>query len=244
MSKQEVAQQIISRYLYGYTYTPYTGRYYASIDQVDLDYIVGLAQAHDSGLCQAERADERRAFAVDLLNITLASPTINRYLKKDNDFANWQPSFNRCWYARRILVVRQAYGLSVDRAEAAALRRVLSGCAQTTTGMGPGFLGQLLFTDPQDPAHQVAVGQEPQIRTTRIRPLGWPNLDINEDGMVSCHELAAFFGPQVNDRRNRDRSCHLTCQQVQAKGLQVPIPATHGLYPFLPDPNADGLVCQ
>ena len=47
------------------------------------------------------------------------------------DAAEWVPARNRCWFAGRILEVRRAYGLTIDRREAAALERILAGCAST-----------------------------------------------------------------------------------------------------------------
>ena len=41
------------------------------------------------------------------------------------------PLTNRCWFAGRVLQVKRAYGLTVDRREAAALERILQGCAST-----------------------------------------------------------------------------------------------------------------
>ena len=88
------------------------------------------SEAHDSGLCAADAVTKRR-FATDLLNLTLAGPRVNRYQKVDNDAAEWLPPQNRCWYAARIIAVRQQYGLTIDRREADALDRVLSGCSST-----------------------------------------------------------------------------------------------------------------
>ena len=38
---------------------------------------------------------------------------------------------NRCWFAARVVEVRRAYGLTIDRREAAALDRILAGCGST-----------------------------------------------------------------------------------------------------------------
>ena len=38
---------------------------------------------------------------------------------------------NKCWFAARIVAVKRKYRLTVDRREAAALERVLAGCAST-----------------------------------------------------------------------------------------------------------------
>ena len=65
-------------------------------------------------------------------NLTLASPQVNRHEKSGKDAAKWVPDRNRCWFAGRVVDVRQAYGLTVDRREAQALERILSGCESTS----------------------------------------------------------------------------------------------------------------
>ena len=56
---------------------------------------------------------------------------MNRYEKVDPDAAEWQPAQNRCWFAVRVIAVRQRYALTIDRREADALDQVLAGCAST-----------------------------------------------------------------------------------------------------------------
>lgn len=72
--------------------------------------------AHDSGLCAAS-SETRKAFARDLLNLTLADPGTNRDRKSAKDAADWLPELNRCWFANRVVAVRQKYGLTVDAQE-------------------------------------------------------------------------------------------------------------------------------
>ena len=112
----------------GIVYGPYTGRRFDSTRETDIEHIVARSEAHDSGLCAADD-DTRARFSADLLNLTLASPEVNREQKRAYDAAEWLPQMNRCWYADRIVQVRQKYALTIDRAEADALERVLSGCA-------------------------------------------------------------------------------------------------------------------
>ena len=76
----------------------------------------------------AASAAVRRRFASDLDNLTLATPALNRYQKRDHDAAEWLPTHNRCWFAATIVAVRQEYKLTVDRREADALGRILAGC--------------------------------------------------------------------------------------------------------------------
>ena len=114
----------------GAVYSPYTGTCFASTRETDIEHMVAASEAHDSGLCARDRATRTR-FARDLRNLTLASPQVNRREKGAKDAAEWMPSKNRCWFAGRVLEVRQAYGLTIDRREAAALEAILSACAST-----------------------------------------------------------------------------------------------------------------
>ena len=107
----------------GRIYGPYTGRWFRRPRESDIEHIVAVSEAHDSGLC-----------AADLLNLTLASPAVNRCGRSGKcafDAAQWLPPMNRCWFAARIVAVRLKYRLTVDRREAGALERILSGCAST-----------------------------------------------------------------------------------------------------------------
>ena len=56
---------------------------------------------------------------------------MNRHEKSGKDAADWVPDRNRCWFAGRVVEVKRAYGLTVDRREAAALETILSSCEST-----------------------------------------------------------------------------------------------------------------
>ena len=114
----------------GKIYGPYTGQCFATSRETDIEHIVPLSEAHDSGLCAASAATKAR-FARDVLNLTLASPRVNRYEKGAKDAAEWQPRRNACWFVNRTLEVRRKYGLSIDRREAVAIERTLATCAST-----------------------------------------------------------------------------------------------------------------
>lgn len=122
---QSVEDRIIAQL--GGVYSPYTGEWFADKFETDIEHIVARSEAHDSGLCAAG-AGARRQFARDLRNLTLAAPNLNRYRKVAKDAAEWLPERNRCWFAQRIIEVRKAYSLTIDRREARALDAVLSSC--------------------------------------------------------------------------------------------------------------------
>ena len=125
---QSVEQDIVRDL--GAVYGPYTGTCFTSTRDSDIEHIVATSEAHDSGLCAADRATRRR-FAKDLRNLTLASPQANRHQKSGKDAGEWLPDRNRCWFAGRVLEVKRAYRLTIDRREAAALERIFSRCYGT-----------------------------------------------------------------------------------------------------------------
>ena len=125
---QSVEQDIVREL--GAVYGPYSGTCFDSTKQTDIEHVVATSEAHDSGLCAADRTTRTR-FAQDLRNFTLASPQVNRHQKSGKDAGEWLPDRNRCWFAGRVLEVKRAYRLTIDRREAAALERIFSQCYGT-----------------------------------------------------------------------------------------------------------------
>ncbi len=167
---QSVEPRIVSQQG-GRIYGPYSGAYFASIRETDIEHIVARSEAHDSGLCGRGSA-EKRAFARDLLNLTLASPRVNRHQKSDKDLAQWLPDLNRCWYVNQVVLVKRKYDLSMDRAEAETARRVLASCSST----------QMQFADPGAmPPAQSGSGND-----CDRNPLGC--YDDNNNGRITCAE--------------------------------------------------------
>ncbi len=157
----------------GRIYSPYTGRCFSGRGETDIEHIVALSEAHDSGLCAPvpNVAKLRRAFAADPLNLTLASPELNRGRKRHYDAAEWLPPYNQCWFAARIVEVRRKYGLTIDRREAAALDRVLATCSSTA------MIG---------PADDCTGGTLPAQAPPAGTPLSlW---DDNGNGRITCEE--------------------------------------------------------
>lgn len=157
----------------GKIYSPYTGQCFSSIRQTDIEHIVARSEAHDSGLCRADIATRKR-FSSDLLNLTLASPALNRQQKRAYDAAEWMPAINQCWFANRILQVRLKYGLSIDRREAEALEQILSACTTTEIEKSDCIAVSDL------PASRPATSSE-EAEALRL----W---DDNRNGRITCRE--------------------------------------------------------
>ena len=132
--------------------------------------------SHDSGLCAADRATRTR-FAQDLRNLTLASPTVNRHEKSGKDAADWTPARNQCWFAGRVLDVKRAYRLTVDRREAAALEHILSRCP--STAVEP----LVCRTAPPSAGSTTQAPQAPNGRDDTLA-----RYDDNHNGRITCKE--------------------------------------------------------
>ncbi len=110
--------------------SPYTNSVFASPKDCDIEHIVARSEAHDSGMCSTTDA-VKLAFARDIDNLTLASPKLNRYQKRGKDAAEWMPPRNRCWFARKVILVKRKWGMTVDQLERDALEGVLRNCEHT-----------------------------------------------------------------------------------------------------------------
>ena len=171
---QSVEERIVAE-IGGIIYGPYTGTYFSSTRETDIEHIVARSEAHDSGLCAADDA-RRRQFASDLLNLTLASPSVNRHQKTANDVAEWIPKLNQCWYVDRVVRVRQKYGLTIDQREVDAIEAVLSDCMS--------FQMVVLPAAKQDSLSAAATPTRPSDSETD--PLAmW---DDNRNGRITCAE--------------------------------------------------------
>ena len=158
----------------GGIYGPYTGTWFDDTKETDIEHIVARSEAHDSGLCAAD-PDTWDRFASDLLNLTLASPSVNRHQKVAKDPSEWLPALNECWYVDRVVQVRRKYQLTIDRAEAEAIDGVLAGCQST----------EMIVRDPG----------ESSIATSTPTPAGVVDAlamyDDNGNGRITCAEARA-----------------------------------------------------
>lgn len=114
----------------GTWYSPYDGATWTAASDLDIDHLVPLAEAWDSGAGKWTTA-QRQAFANDLTRPQLIAVTDNvNQAKGDQDPATWVPSRSAyvCTYVRAWVQVKYYYNLSVDSAEKSALQGYLANC--------------------------------------------------------------------------------------------------------------------
>ncbi|WLW55449.1 HNH endonuclease family protein [Streptomyces sp. SX92] len=114
----------------GSWYSVYDGATWTAASDLDIDHLVPLAEAWDSG-ADAWTTARRQSFANDLTRPQLIAVTDNvNQAKGDQDPATWMPSVSsyRCTYVRAWVQVKYYYDLTVDSAEKSALTGYLNNC--------------------------------------------------------------------------------------------------------------------
>jgi hypothetical protein len=102
---------------------------------LDIDHLVPLAEAWDSGARNWTTA-QRQAYANDLgdsRDLVAVTDNVNQS-KGDRDPAEWMPPFAgaTCRYVTEWLVVKIRWRLTVDSAEKSALTSLAAGCTNVT----------------------------------------------------------------------------------------------------------------
>ncbi|MFI5649878.1 HNH endonuclease family protein [Streptomyces anulatus] len=124
----------------GQWYSYYDGVTLAAPGGLDIDHMVPLAEAWDSG-ASAWTAARREAYANDLdaeRSLVAVTAKTNRS-KSDQDPSTWLPPLAdaRCTYAADWVSTKLRWGLTVDEAEADALTVLAEGCGQETVEYEP-----------------------------------------------------------------------------------------------------------
>lgn len=117
-------------------YSPYDGLTHTDPAELDIDHVVALKEAWDSGAHSWTKA-RRRAFANDLSDarsLIAVTKSVNRS-KGDKDPSNWMPPNRADWcrYIADWVAVKVRWGLTMDRSEHGRINKLARGeCASTT----------------------------------------------------------------------------------------------------------------
>jgi cytochrome c5 len=116
--------------------SPYDGVKTTDRTEVDIDHVVALKEAWDSGAFAWNEA-QRTAYANDTSDsrTLLAVSSSSNRSKGDKDPSNWLPALRayQCTYVANWIAVKARWGLSMDQSEWGRLNNMLSGsCAGTT----------------------------------------------------------------------------------------------------------------
>ena len=161
---QVLREQIVAS-MNGRIYDPYLGQYFGRIDEVKINHVVDIRQAHISGMCHPSRMQYAEDFVYDLENSVLTSHHLtgnsNAY-----DLTGWLPDLNKCWYVNQVVHVKRKYGLTMDKAEADTAIDMLSECGST----------DMVFSNSPTPTPTIVTNDPLQ------------KYDDDGDGRISCEE--------------------------------------------------------
>ncbi|WP_328346063.1 HNH endonuclease family protein [Micromonospora sp. NBC_00421] len=119
----------------GRWYSYYDNAYWTAAGDLDIDHMVPLAEAWDSG-ARSWTTSRRQAYANDLGDSRpLAAVTDNvNQAKGDQDPATWLPPYAtaRCRYVTEWVATKTRWRLTVDSTEKNALTSLAGGCPNVT----------------------------------------------------------------------------------------------------------------
>ncbi|MGN9821512.1 HNH endonuclease family protein [Streptomyces sp. SD11] len=139
-SRTEPAIEARCKVTAGQWYSYYDGVTLTAPGGLDIDHMVPLAEAWDSGASTWTPA-RREAYANDLdaePSLVAVTARTNRS-KADQDPADWQPPLAdaRCTYAADWVATKLRWQLAADEREHAALTELAEGCGQETVDYEP-----------------------------------------------------------------------------------------------------------
>lgn len=121
-------------------YSPFDGvRHTGDPAEIDVDHVVALAEAWDSG-AHAWTALRRMQFANDPLHLLVVTRSSNQD-KADLDAAEWRPERRDAWCltASMMVLTKVRYDLGIDPAERAALVDMAASCDRDDQRTAGGF---------------------------------------------------------------------------------------------------------
>ncbi|MFL6024896.1 MAG: HNH endonuclease family protein [Marmoricola sp.] len=172
---------------YGRWLSAYDGKVLTHASEVQIDHVVPLAEAWDSG-ARTWSNGRREAFANDLTDprsLAAVSASSNES-KSDQDPAEWLPSQHVCTYVRNWVIVKLRWSLAVDPTERALLVRAATRCPQ------------MVFTTHKAKVVLVSYGSSSSGGTSTGGTSGGSGLDPRYS---TCTEAKAHgYGPYVQGR--------------------------------------------
>jgi hypothetical protein len=127
-------------------YSKYDGKTLSDRSDVDIDHVVALKEAWESG-AWAWSMSQRQAFANDLTDRRTLIAVTDRVnaSKSDKDPSNWMPPLKSYWctYLGDWISVKARWGLSMDQSEFGRIKNLLASDCSTLTIAGWGAVPSL-----------------------------------------------------------------------------------------------------
>ena len=203
-------------------YSPYDNQRYSYPADVDIDHVVALKEAWDSG-AHSWSAAKREQFANDLSDdrSLIAVKDSENQSKSDKDPSNWIPknSAYLCTYLADWVAIKARWGLSMDTSEWGRIKNLLNASCKTTTiapwGSAKGANGSSSSGSAPAPADTSTPVVTP---TSSAAPsTGAPDLTApSSSGAVRTIKPGAYCSPEGAKGASNGKS--YVCAKTNASG--------------------------
>lgn len=206
----------------------YDGKEYQKPGGMDIDHMVPLSEAWQSGALDWDAAT-RQSYANDLgydFGLVPVSAHSNRS-KSDQDPTTWKPDTDACVYVGHWTMVKYRWNLTVDQAEKNAIEQVLTFCSDNYSVPVPdkASVNKVSETPTEDaPATQAP---QPSQSSAPAQSAPAPATEQAPAQPVPAGD------PQFN-----------TCGEANANGYGPYVKGTNPEYDWYQDRDGDGTVCE
>ena len=179
-------------------YSKYDGKTLTDRSDVDIDHVVALKEAWDSG-AWAWSMSQRQAFANDLTDRRTLIAVTDRVnaSKSDKDPSNWMPPLKSYWctYLSDWISVKARWGLSMDQSEFGRIKNLLASDCSTLTIAGWGAVPSLAGAPATTTTSAATATTVPR---TTVVPSSSPSTNSNNSGTAAPTNTTAVANSTVN----------------------------------------------
>lgn len=179
-------------------YSKYDGKTLSDRSDVDIDHVVALKEAWDSG-AWAWSMSQRQAFANDLTDRRTLIAVTDRVnaSKSDKDPSNWMPPLKSYWctYLGDWISVKARWGLSMDQSEFGRIKNLLASDCSTLTIAGWGAVPSLAGVPATSGTAATTATTTPR---TTVAPSLSPTTSSNNSGTAATTNTTAVANSTVN----------------------------------------------
>ena len=176
-------------------YSKYDGKTLSDRSDVDIDHVVALKEAWDSG-AWAWSMSQREAFANDLTDRRTLIAVTDRVnaSKSDKDPSNWMPPLKSYWctYLGDWISVKARWGLSMDQSEFGRIKNLLASDCSTLTIAGWGAVPTLAGLPTTSGTAATTATTTPR---TTVAPSLWPTTSLNNSGTADANSIVNTTSP-------------------------------------------------
>ena len=179
-------------------YSKYDGKTLSDRSDVDIDHVVALKEAWDSG-AWAWSMSQRQAFANDLTDRRTLIAVTDRVnaSKSDKDPSNWMPPLKSYWctYLGDWISVKARWGLSMDQSEFGRIKNLLASDCSTLTIAGWGAVPSLAGVPATSGTAATTATTTPR---TTVAPSLSPTTSSNNSGTAATTNTTSVANSTVD----------------------------------------------